>query len=390
MKIGIDARMLGVGFGLARYVQQLVLNLDVLPTTDTFVLFLRKQNWDSVQFIEECVLTEKQPDTIYVHKNKCIKVLADIPWYTMQEQVQFAHIIKKQQIDLMHFPHWNVPLMYGDPFVVTIHDLIMYHYARPQATTLGPLKFWLTDKAHRLVVSHAVKKAKEIIVTSEFTKQDVHHTLSVPLKDMTVTYQAPYPILSSLVDANELLKTLGITKPFVMTVGSAYPHKHLEGLVQAWQVFEERYGTDYQLVFVGKDSYFYDQLKQSKVVAGLKTPPVFTGFLSDQDLSLLYKKAKLYVFPSLYEGFGLPPLEAMAHGLPVVSSNRSCLPEVLGEAVLYVDSEQTVQMAEALHTALTNLDLRYQLTQAGYQEIKRYSWKHLALQTLEIYKKNAT
>lgn len=371
MNIGIDARMLGEGFGLARYVQQLVFHLERIDTENEYVIFLRGENWD-----------EYMP-----HGHNFRKVLADIPWYSWQEQIHFKKIIQKEKVDMMHFPHWNVPILYQDPFVVTIHDLIMYHYPRQEATTLGPVAYFVKDQIHRRVVKHAVTAAKKVIVTSEFTKNDVFETLRVPREKMMVTYQAPFVERQQTTDNKQqnILTEYGITKPYVLYVGAAYPHKNLEGLIQAWEVFTEEYGDDYQLVLVGKESYFYQKLKTYCQTVTLSNGPVFTGFVPDSELVELYKHAKLYAFPSLYEGFGLPPLEAMAHGVPVVSSNRSCLPEVLGEAALYADPEDPKAFADAMYQGLTNEDIRFELKRLGREEVMRYSWEKLARETRQVY-----
>ena len=366
MIIGIDCRMLGPGFGLARYVQQLVLHLQKIDKDNQYVLFLKRDNWDEVG-----------------ESKNFKKVLADIHWYGWDEQTKLKSIIKKEKVDLMHFPHWNVPLTYNDPFVVTIHDLIMYKFPRPEATTLGPIKFWLKDMIHRLLVNHAVKKSKHVIVTSEFTRQDIHETLGVGLEKMIVTYQAPFALQNSdLRLQNFDLSEYGITKKFVLYVGGAYPHKNLERLIQAWGLLEEK--DDCQLILVGKDGYFYDRLKTKiENIASIK----YLGFVEDVELVELYKTASLYVFPSMYEGFGIPPLEAQQHSVPVVSSNASCLPEVLGESALYFDPENVEQMSETIYKGLTDKDIRFDLQNNARENLKRFSSRGLAESTLEIYKK---
>jgi len=363
MKIGIDCRMLGSQCaGLGRYVEQLVKNLQKIDSANQYVLFLKRDDWEQVE-----------------EKDNFTKVEANIDWYSWAEQTEFSGIIKKQKLDLMHFPHWNVPLFFNQPFIVTIHDLIMYHYPRQEASTHGTLVYWFKDKAHRLVMRQAVKKAKHILVTSQFTKQDVHTTLNIPKEKMTVTYQAPFEqIKSGDVD----LGKYNITKPYVLYVGNAYPHKNLEGLVKAWEIFADKYGKDYQLVLVGKENFFYNKLKSQ---IGDNQDIVLTGFVPDEELVGLYKQAQLYIFPSLYEGFGLPPLEAMIYGVPVVSSNSSCLPEVLGEAALYFDPNNHEQMAATIQTGLTNEDVRYDLSLKAEEELKRYSWEKLAKQALAMY-----
>ena len=387
--MGIDCRMLGPQCaGLGRYVEQLVKNLQKIDLANQYILFLHRSNWEQVEAT-----------------NNFIKVEANIPWYSWQEQIKFKKIIEREQVDLMHFPHWNVPLFYNQPFVVTIHDLIMYHYPRQEASTHGLVVYWFKDLLHRFVLRHAVKKAKQIIVTSEFTKQDVHQTLGVALEKMVVIYQSPFQIANCKLQISnqiqnsndQILKRFGINKKYVLYVGNAYPHKNLEGLLKAWKVFIEKYGDDYQLVLVGKENYFYQKLLNNPTLPSPELVPsfisgrggnvVFTDFVSDEELVGLYKQAKLYVFPSLYEGFGLPPLEAMTYGVPVASSNSSCLPEILGEAAIYFDPENFEQMAEVIQTGLTNEDVRYDLSIKAPEELKRYSGEKLARETLVVYRR---
>lgn len=371
MRIGIDARMLGAYHaGIGRYIEQLVLHLQTLDSTNEYVLFLKKDNWDSI--------TLTNP--------RFSKVLADIHWYGWEEQMKFSSIIDQAQVDFMHFPHWNVPLTYNGKYVLTLHDLIMYHYPRKEASTLGPLAYWVKDKVMRRIVSRAAKRAEHIFVTSEFTKHDIHETLGTPLNKMTVTYQAP--LVLEREKSKAVLDKFSITKPYVLYVGSAYPHKNLHGLIKAWEYFTEQNEDTYQLVLAGKDHVFYTRLKET-IPENLRTTIVFTDFIDDAELASLYKQASLFVFPSLYEGFGLPPLEAMSVGVPVVSSNRACMPEVLGEAALYADPENPEEFAHAMHTALNDEDVRYTLKENARVELQKYSWKRLAEQTLGVYKKIA-
>lgn len=370
MKIGIDARMLGSGFGLARYIQQLARELEKIDQVNQYVLFMRRENWEEFQ--------PSQPNFE--------KILADIPWYGWAEQIKFPSLIKKQKIDLMHFPHWNVPLLYSGRFVVTIHDLIMYHFPRVAATTLGPLAYWVKDRLHRLVIRNAVKMAAKIIVTSEFTKKDVHKTLGVPEEKMTVTYQAPFvsPASPEKINLAAFFERLNINREYVLYVGAAYPHKNLNNLIQAWKIFEEQYPDDYQLVLVGQENFFYRQLSHYiRELSGHNI--VFTGFMPDEELGILYAGATLFVFPSLYEGFGLPPLEAMARQVPVAASDRTCLPEILDDAAYYFNPEKPREIAEAMQHLLIDKNLRQRLIEKGKNISAQYSWRELALATLQIY-----
>ncbi len=366
MRIGIDARMLGPGFGLARYVQQLVIHLEQQATTHEYVLFMRQDNWD------EFIPTSSQ----------YTKVLADIPWYSLEEQVAFSSIIKQHHLDLMHFPHWNVPYMYTDPYIVTIHDLTMFHFPRPEATTKGKVEFFLKDQAHRALLKRIVKKAQHIITASEWTKQDMHRALAAPLERMTTIYQAPFTVSDPQIFSP---RTHQITQPYVLYVGAAYPHKNLDCLVAAWAQYVEKHGQTHQLVLAGKRNYFYDRLlalcEERYGDIGIRA----IGFVPDNQLASLYKQAALFVYPSLYEGFGLPPLEAMQQGTPVIAAQSSCLPEVLGEGVYYVDPSSSTHMADAISRVLQDEELQFQLKQQGRAEVTKYSWESLARQTVQLY-----
>ena len=368
MIVGIDARMLGSGFGIGRYIEQLLHHLQKSNSPHEFVVFLRKENWDQIG-----------------ESGRVRKVLADVPWYSAKEQWQLSHILTKERINLMHFPHWNVPLAYRGPFVVTIHDLIMYHYPRPEATTLGPVRFWIKDTVHRRVVAHAVRAASHILTTSEWTRRDIHTTFGAPMEKMTVTYQAPFVHQGGALASREILgERYGIHKPYALYVGAAYPHKNLEGLLEAWKQFQEKDDGARELVLAGKENYFYTRLRPLIE----QTPTVvYTGFVPDDVLGALYRNAALYVFPSLYEGFGLPPLEAMSYGVPVVSSSGSCLPEVLGEAALYMDPKNPSDMAQKIHTGFSDEDVRATLRMNAKEELRRYSWERLAKETVAVYEK---
>jgi len=369
MTIGIDARMLGSGYGIGRYIEQLVIHLELLDQHNQYVLFLRKDNWDAVT----------------LKGGHMKKVLADIPWYTAKEQLFLPAIFKKEGVDLMHFPHWNVPMLYPGKFVVTIHDLTMFHYPRPEATTHGPIVYYVKDWMHRTVLARATRRAAHIFVPSDFTKQDVHRTFAVSKEKITTTYLAPVPSVFAQDTGQDILVQYGITQPYVLYVGAAYPHKNVERLVRAWALVRERSKEPCRLVLVGKESPFYARLEEKMRDRHLWNDVVYTGFVPDRHLPHVYAQASLFVFPSLYEGFGLPPLEAMVHGVPVVASSAACIPEIIGEAAVYVDPENIEQMADAIHSVLRHDDIRSQLRENAQQELRRYSWERLARQTIAVY-----
>ena len=174
---------------------------------------------------------------------------------------------------------------------------------------------------------------------------------------------------------------------FVLHVGSAFPHKNLEGLIKSYEVIRQT-NPELNLVLAGKKEYYYKKLEASVGKQhALKNKVVFTGIVADAELKWLYEHAEDYVFPSLSEGFGLPGLEAMVHGCPVVSSNATCLPEVYGDAAHYFDPENSEDIAAKILEVISDKNLRESLIKKGFKQAAKYSWKKTAEQTLEVYKR---
>ena len=178
----------------------------------------------------------------------------------------------------------------------------------------------------------------------------------------------------------EVLKGLGILGDYLLYVGSAYPHKNLEKLIKAFEKVAKK-KENIKLVLAGRIDFFYEQLKKNTNNRNI----IFTGELTDEQLSCLYGKAKAYIFPSLLEGFGLPPLEAQSRGCPVISSDSSCLPEILGDSAVYFDPGDIYEMAIKIEAVLADKILRDDLIRKGYENVKKYSWEDCATKTLAIY-----
>ncbi|MBL7053188.1 MAG: glycosyltransferase family 4 protein [Candidatus Portnoybacteria bacterium] len=369
IKIGIDARFYGPKqTGPGRYVQKLVQGLEENDKVNQYLIFLRKDNWNEYQ--------PKNPNFK--------KILADYPWYGIKEQVLMPFKIHKEKLDLMHFPHFNVPLFCFCPFVITIHDLILKRFPTRRASTLGPIRYWLKNLAYQIVIFSAAKRAKRIISISEFTKNDILKYFKVKPEKMEMIYEgvSDFDIDNSKgIDKKVVLNKYGIKKPYILYVGNSYPHKNLGRLILAFDKLRKE-KKDLNLVLAGRKEYFYNRLE--KEYTGFKNI-IFTDFVLDKDLSVLYQNASLYVFPSLCEGFGLPPLEAMLHNLPVVCSDSSCLPEVLGSAAIYFDPENIDDMTDKLRQVLNNEKLQQELIQEGRKQINKYSWNKMGKETAEVY-----
>lgn len=377
MKIGIDARFYGpLGKGLGRYTQKLIENLEKISSAeenpaDQYFVLLRKENFE-----------EYQPKYKNFHK-----VLADYRWYTLAEQIKMPKLLNKLKLDLVHFPHFNVPLFYFGRFIVTIHDLILLNFPTVRSTTLPPVFYWLKFFAYKIVISSAIRRSNRIIAVSKFTKNDIlknYHR--IPEKKITVTYEAcdDYCFFNPKPYA-EIFSRYGIMKPYLLYVGNVYPHKNPERLVLAFKQLEKQ-TPGFRLVFVGAEDYFYKRLKEfvrSEKISNI----IFAGFVPDHDLDVVFKGAVAYVRPSLYEGFELPPLEAMARGVPVICSDHSCAREILEDSPAYFNGENIEDMARAMTSVFTDAGFRENLITKGYLQTKKYSWRRMAEDTLAIYDK---
>ncbi len=361
MKIGIDARLYGTKHrGLGRYVQKLVNGVTLADQKNQYVIFLTKDNYD-----------EFKTDSYKVKK-----VVMDARWYSSKEQLIVPRVIKNQKVDLMHFPHFNVPLGYNQKFIVTIHDLIIDHFPDSRASNLPVWKYKIKLIAYKKILSHAVSKAQKIIVPSKFVKTDLMGLYQVPADKISVIYEGYF--LDKTQESIDISR-FKIKKPFLLYVGAAYPHKNLEKLINVFHQINKN--KKYQLVLVGRTDEFYQELIKKTDSSDI----IFTGFISDSELKGLYQQALVYVFPSLYEGFGLPPVEAQAHKLPVVASNRSSLPEVLGDSVVYFNPEDGNDMTEKIQSVLNNQTLRQELIAKGLENITRFSWERMVDETLALY-----
>lgn len=383
--IGIDARFYGpLGKGLGRYTQEIVDNIINIDSDNEYVVFLGPDNFD------EFIIAPTN-----VGRIKKIKI--NIRWYTLKEQVLLPFYFKKESLDLIHFPHFNVPILTLNKFVVTVHDLILTKFPTVRATTLSPFVYKLKNLAYRLVIWLALKRAQKIITVSEFTKNDIIEQFGVGKEKIMVTYEGVANLAKGhdtlfvkKLDEEGTLERYKIKDNFLLYIGNAYPHKNLEGLVRVFSEVLKKY-PDLRLVLVGKSDYFYERVKAYAKSLGLyqesndDSPIIFPGYVPDAELEVLFKRALFYIFPSLYEGFGLPPLEAMAKGCPVLSSDKSSMPEILGEAAAYFNPGQDSEMEKAIYKMIEDKTLRASLVEKGYAQAKKYNWWECAYATYKIY-----
>lgn len=389
IRIGIDARFYGpLGKGLGRYTQEIVDNILKINQADPsssfyFVIFLSPENFD--EFVSD--------------NPRVKKVRLPFRWYSLSEQILFPFYIWKERLNLMHFPHFNVPLLNTTRFIVTIHDLILTRFPTIRASTLSPFKYRLKNLAYRLVILSALRRSRHIITVSCFTKDDIIKKFSVKPDKISVTYEGVANLNSgqdslfvAKISKSEVLSKYHITERFLLYVGNAYPHKNLEELIRVFAELRKEEGN-LRLVLVGKDDYFYQRLKKFASslnvwqVGNDNSPIIFAGYVPDRQLEVLYQQATAYVFPSLYEGFGLPPLEAMAKGCPVLSANTASLPEILGSAALYFDPYKQGDLLLKLKMIISDEALRSALIERGRKQTRLYNWWECARETFNIYRR---
>ncbi|HXR49585.1 MAG TPA: glycosyltransferase family 1 protein [Verrucomicrobiae bacterium] len=360
-KIVIDAREWPTSTG--RYVRELVEQLQEVDTDLSHRYYI--------------LMKPKDLDSWEPKSKRFTKVASRYKEFTFAEQIGLFWQLLVIQPDLVHFAMVQQPILYFGKVVTTMHDLTTLRFNNPSK---NPLVFWFKQRVYVWVNFIAAHKSKAVIVPTEFVKDDVARNMRTNSRKITVIYESgdTYPMKPEAVAELE-------DKQFIMYIGRPSPHKNLSRLIEAYGTLKQSM-PELHLALVGKRDALYKRHEQE--VERLGIPDVhFTGFLSDARVRWLYEHAAVYVFPSLSEGFGLPGLEAMANGAPVASSNATCLPEVYGDAALYFDPRNVDDMAGTIKRILTDEKLRARLISAGRKQVAKYSWRRMAEQTLEVYKR---
>ena len=311
---------------------------------------------------------------------------------TLQGNLDFRAITKRIECDVVHIPHlfW-IPRGLSCPYVLTVHDLLEHMYGSRHASSLRrSLHFYLTRRV--------LRKAARVIAVSQFTKNEIHKLLEIEDDRIEVVYNAIDERFlhghATEADRDLIAQRYLVNYPFILYAGAIRPHKNVVRIIEAFSALkselqkEDEY-PDLKLIIIGDDLSSHPRLRRTVVRSAVQNDVRFLGFVPIEVLRIFYDVAKVFVFPSLYEGFGLPPLEAMAHGTPVVTSNTSSLPEVAGNAALLVNPENVFEIRRGLHRALLDPVLRARMKQRGYEQAQRFSWTTSVSRILEIYREVA-
>jgi len=297
-------------------------------------------------------------------------------------------VVRRLGCDLVHIPHlfW-VPHRLPCPYVVTVHDVLEHMYRARNGSGLR-------RSLHFLLTRSVLKNAARIFAVSQFTKTEVQKLFGIPGDRIEVVYNAIDPrfLTGHATDADRqlLAERYQITYPFLLYAGRISPHKNLVRIIEAFSALKAELGKqelypDLKLIIIGDELSKHPDLRRTVIRGGVQNDVRFLGFVPIEVLRIFYDIAKVFVFPSLYEGFGLPPLEAMAHGTPVLTSNTSSIPEVVGNAAVLVNPENLFEMMRALQRVLLDTNLRERLRQAGYEQVKKFSWDRSVAEVLGGY-----
>lgn len=352
MKIAIDVQTtLGQKSGFGFYVKNLTENLKKVDTQNNYALLAPK--------------TEKDFST---------------PQRFIWDQFTFPSSARKAQVDILHQPCFSAPLFYRGKIIITIHDLISHFF--PKNIPSGS-RFYFSKW-----MPLTYRKANKIIAISHNTKQDIIDLLQIPEEKIVVIHSAVGEEYKSI-DDKEAIKKIKAKyqtgEQFILDVGTLEPRKNLQFLVRAFNLALKKSGLNCNLVLTGKKGWYYEGLFSLVKELKLEKRVIFAGYVPDEDLPLLYNAADLFAFPSLYEGFGFPPLEALSCGKPVIAANNSSIPEVVGNAGVLLDIEREEIWAKEIVNILTNEKLAQDLSKKGLEQAKKFSWAKTARETVKVY-----
>jgi len=363
MRIGIDARLTHYRqAGISQYILQLIEGLARRDGEDEFIILQSVKSkaplLDRPNFLRRSLLT---------------------PSHHRLEQLTLPIEISAARLDVLHSPDFIPPFLRNCRSVITIHDLVFMLYPH-----------FLTKDAARYYgqIDQAVRRTDAIIAVSQATRCDVMRLLGVPERKVTVIYEAASPLFRPI-KTPELRQRVrgrfGIPGEFILFVSTIEPRKNVPTLLRAFRQFLDAYRREVKLVLAGEKGWLFDEVFRVVTELKLEKEVLFLGRVSTEELLWLYNAAEALVAPSIYEGFGLTPLEAMACGTPVIVSNVSSFPEIVGDAGLLIDPGCTDELVVAMQRILSDSELRASLIEKGLKRAALFSWDKAAQETLALY-----
>jgi glycosyltransferase involved in cell wall biosynthesis len=371
VKIAIDIRRM-TEFGVGTYIRNVVRTLGRLDHENQFVLI------GSPAKVEEIGALPPNFQTVPLLAHE----------RSVQGYREFRTALQRQRCDLVHIPNlFSVPRLLPCPFVMTVHDMLEHMSGtREQSGFRRSLYFQMTKRV--------LAGAARIFAVSNFTRNEIEKLFEIPSDRVEVVYNAIDERFlhghASAADRDLIARRYQVTYPFLLYAGRISPHKNVVRMIEAFSALKtelekDQAYPDLKLIIIGDDLSGNPDLRRTVVRSGVQNDVRFLGFIPIEVLRIFYDQAKIFIFPSLYEGFGLPPLEAMVHGTPVVTSNVSSLPEVVGNAAVLVNPENVFEIMRALHRVLLDQALRDRMKERGYQQAAKFSWETSVRRILEGY-----
>lgn len=371
MHIGIDAHAIGAQQGgNETYIKQLITALAELDSKNRYSLYLANAQ----------AVAEWRGEFARAHPNFDIRQIPQ-PTPLVRVPLYLAYELRRRPVDLLHV-QFTAPPFCPVPVIASIHDLSFEHL--PETfTRRGAWQLQLT-------VRRTAQRAARVVTISEYSRQDLIQTYRLPPEKVALTPLAPAPLYSQMPatpdEATQIKLRYGIAREFILAVGSLQPRKNLVRLIRAYaRLRAERPDFTTQLVIVGRKLWLHDEIFAEVARQPWAEDVILTGYVPEEELPALYRAAAVFAYPSIFEGFGLPPLEAMACGTPVITSNTTSLPEVVGEAALTFDPYDEASLAECLLRALCDEALRTLLKVAGPARARQFTWRNTAEKTLRLY-----
>lgn len=371
MRIAIDIRRM-YEFGLATYIRNVVRTLGRVDRVNEYFLLGSATRFDELGVLPEnfCLLELQNPEA------------------TFGNYVEMHKVIHTHDVDLLHVPNtfWR-PRITKIPYVITVHDLLDYMYRAHTGNQFGRM---IHTFGTRQVMNHAAR----IFAVSNFTKRDVARFFHIDPAKIEVVYNAldeSFQRGHATQEEQEMIRgRYQLDSPFLLYTGRISPHKNVARIIEAFSALKcelAKDGTypDLKLIIIGDEVSKNPDIRRAVIRSGMQHDVRFLGYVSIDVLRIFFDMAKVFVFPSLYEGFGLPPLEAMAHGTPVVASNTSALPEVVGGAALMVNPENVFEISRALQRVLTDQALRDRMKAAGLEQAQHFSWETSVRKMIGVY-----
>lgn len=372
MRIGINARYTQNTFtGIETALLKLLLNLKKIDKENEYFLFFgsHKPVPGFARDLDFRYDISKMPT-----ENQLLKIL----W----SHFYLPYAIEKNKVDIFHEPTFVTPVFKKCPTVVTIYDTAFL-----QLPSSYPKRNILYFKA---LLHRTIKQADAVISISENTKKDIINNFKVSPEKIHVIHLGSddsYYILEDMDRIESVKRFYNINSDFILNVSLISPRKNITGLIKAFKLLKDSKKVGLKLVIVGRKGWLYEEVFREARSSGIENDVIFTGYIPKEHLLCLYNGARALIFPSFHEGFGLPILEAMACGCPVVASNISSMPEVCGDAALLVDPHNIEELADAIGSMLNDAGLRPSFIKKGLERVKRFSWEKTALQTLSVYNK---